>query len=380
MIRKTNEDPAVHVLSMDEARAAIPFASEPSGDVAVVDELRNEICALRRQLASRALREIVGQSPASEQLRRQVMCAGDDEPLLVHGAPGTNLDSVAEAVHHVGKRAHRPLVKIDCRLLSAERLEQELIHRPNSGAGFLSESNPPNRYAASAGGTLLLAEIDAIPMSLQRPLALFLREQRACAAVADPRISANRPQIILTSHANLQSLLQKKQLRSDLYDELTARQIEVPTLHERAEDIGLLAEHFIARVAAEEGMTPCRLTTDALKLMQKYRWPGNESELLRIIKRACSVVRGEFITPEVIVPWLCGDVAGVSGASDGLSLSEMERRLIETTFARCEGNRERTAQVLQIGLRTLSGKLREYGYPPRGGPGSNIRTSKLKAA
>ncbi len=83
-----------------------------------------------------------------------------------------------------------------------------------------------------------------------------------------------------------------------------------------------------------------------------------------------------MLTAEAIAPWIASALPDEPEESAGLSLREMERKLIETTFTRCQGNREQTARLLQIGIRTLSGKLREYGYPPRGGPGSNRRLTK----
>ncbi len=101
-----------------------------------------------------------------------------------------------------------------------------------------------------------------------------------------------------------------------------------------------------------------------------------------MIERACTAQVAEAITAEDIRPWLQNGATEDSVEGVGMTLREMERKLIESTFARCNGNRERTAQILKIGLRTLSGKLREYGYPPRGGPGSNIRvhTAERRAA
>jgi len=98
-----------------------------------------------------------------------------------------------------------------------------------------------------------------------------------------------------------------------------------------------------------------------------------------VIERCCTIDVTECISVDDLRPWL--NQEGVEGLETvGMTLAEMERKLIESTFARCNGNREKTAQILQIGLRTLSGKLREYGYPPRGGPGSNIRRPKVVAS
>lgn len=384
MIRRTEHDcGADATLIYDEPRATIALHSDSSiQHEATVDELREEIEGLRKQLGGRALREIRGQSPAVEQLRKSIAASNDDEPILIQGATGTDIDAVAAAIHSFGKRAHRPLVKLDCRLLSAERLEEELLLARQSGkmtSSFSSDAQS-SRLSAAAGGTVLLMHIETVPIALQRSITMFIREQRACAELVDERMSANRTRVLVSTHADLKSLVQKKQLRADLVEELCLRTISIPTLQERISDVGLLAEQFITAFAVTEGITPPRLTIDGLKLLQQYAWPGNDAELRRVIERTCSVTRGELITADALGSWISTEVTTSDEMSAGLSLSEMERRLIETTFARCEGNRERTAQVLQIGLRTLSGKLREYGYPPRGGPGSNVASAKLKAA
>ena len=132
-------------------------------------------------------------------------------------------------------------------------------------------------------------------------------------------------------------------------------------------------EHFIGQISLKEGRPLRAVTSAALGMLESYPWPGNVRELQNVIERACTAQVSEAITADDLRPWLQDGATEDSVEGVGMTLREMERKLIESTFARCNGNRERTAQILKIGLRTLSGKLREYGYPPRGGPGSNIR-------
>ena len=141
-------------------------------------------------------------------------------------------------------------------------------------------------------------------------------------------------------------------------------------------------EHFIGEISLKEGRPPRSVSTEALQLLENHPWPGNVRELQNVIERACTIEVGGAIGAESIRPWLQNESGEDNVEGVGMTLREMERKLIESTFARCNGNRERTAQILKIGLRTLSGKLREYGYPPRGGPGSNLKihTAERKAA
>ena len=113
---------------------------------------------------------------------------------------------------------------------------------------------------------------------------------------------------------------------------------------------------------------------DALHVLQSYDWPGNVRELENMVERACALDWGSKLTTEMLVPWMSKECSSDGpDALPGMTLAEMERKLIEAAFNRFAGNREKTAKALQIGIRTLSGKLREYGYPPRGGPGSNAK-------
>jgi DNA-binding NtrC family response regulator len=129
-----------------------------------------------------------------------------------------------------------------------------------------------------------------------------------------------------------------------------------------------LAEHSI-RLA----QLPPILSADAWQLLENYAWPRNEEQLQRVLSQITLLNNSSTVTAELISTWLESDSEQVESTVGLMSLAEMERQLIEATFNRFAGNREQTAQALGIGLRTLSGKLRQYGYPPRGGPGSNRR-------
>ena len=105
-------------------------------------------------------------------------------------------------------------------------------------------------------------------------------------------------------------------------------------------------------------------------MLKQHQWPGNIRELNNVLERCCAIETGSELHADTLATWI-EKPAGEEAEETGLTLREMERKLIEATFNRFGGNREMTAKALKIGLRTLSGKLREYGYPPRGGPGSN---------
>lgn len=325
-----------------------------------------EIKRLKRQLCNRNLRDMVGQSPAMQQLRQQVQIMADHQAaVLIVGEPGSGIELVAQGIHDASRRAHRPFVSIDCSVHSAETLEHELF-----GVATVGGPRQPGRLEQADGGTLLLDNVHTIALPLQRRLATVLREQRFEHDLTGDRVRFD-VRIALGTNVDLEDLMRRGLFRPELHQDAASHRIDVAALRNRSEDIAALAEFYLRRQAAREGLPPRSLTMDALHVLQGYGWPGNLRELESVIERACMIDGGRKLTSAMLEPWLA--VTADDDVPCGLTLQEMERRLIETTFTRFAGNREKTAKALQIGIRTLSGKLREYGYPPRGGPGSNLK-------
>jgi DNA-binding NtrC family response regulator len=268
----------------------------------------------------------------------------------------------------------RPFLVLDCRVHSAESLERELLGEPSFPTDSTG-SAAVGRLSSGAGGTLLLKNIELLPQAAQKKLAGILGRK----AFPCPVTGKTRPldvRVMASTHVDLAIEAQEGRFPVGLYECLTACSIRVPALRERLQDVGLLTEHILNHLAVVEGKPVKRLSVEALKTLRSHDWPGNLRELENVIERACSLDETPLLTAEMVGPWIARSLPADPQESSGLSLREMERKLIETTFARCQGNREQTARLLKIGIRTLSGKLREYGYPPRGGPGSNRRLAK----
>lgn len=333
-------------------------------------KLTGEVRKLRRQLSNRNVRDMVGHSPAMQQLRERVQQVADlGDGCLIIGERGSGVDLVALGIHEASKRAHRPFVSIDCSVHSAETLEQELFGLAETTMG-VGVTRQPGRLEQADGGTLLLENVDTIALPLQRRLATILKDQRFEHEATGERIRFDI-RVVFGTHADLDELEGRGLFRAELLHHVTRQRLAIPALRARSEDVAPLAEACLRKLAAREGLPPRSLTLDALHRLQAYSWPGNQSQLEHVIERACGVITGRKLTAAMLDPWLSN--ANDDEAPTGLTLAQMERQLIESTFARFAGNREKTAKALQIGIRTLSGKLREYGYPPRGGPGSNLK-------
>jgi DNA-binding NtrC family response regulator len=338
-------------------------------------KLQSENRSLKRQLQSRVLNEIVGQSEAANRVRESIRVAADDDGcVLVCGEPGAGNQQAARVVHLASRRATRPFIVIDCCVHSTESLERELLGEA-SATSDPALADDAGRLSSASGGTLFFKNVETLPIAAQKKLASILaRKSFAC-----PVTGKTRPldvRVMASTQVDLAVEVQEGRFPAGLYESLTTCTIRVAPLRERLQDIGLLTERVLNHLAAVEGKPVKRLSVEALKTLRSHNWPGNLRELENVIERACSLDESLLLTAEAIAPWIARTTDSEPHEPSSLSLREMERKLIETTFARCQGNREQTARLLKIGIRTLSGKLREYGYPPRGGPGSNRRLAK----
>ena len=335
----------------------------------------------KRQCSSQVSLELIGVSLKAQWLRNRVEeIAANDHPVSIQGEPGTGKSFVARIIHVAGRRARRPFLALDCKVLSQESFRRELFgERERNSSSEYAISSGEGRLRQVDGGTLLLENIDRLALPLQKEIHRSLFSHRQERSSHPKRIAADL-RILVTSETDLDVQTRQGRFHKPLFEKLCVQPMTIPPLRERLEDAGLFTEYFLNQLSVREGRPLKRLTLDSLDLIEKYHWPENLRELQNVIERACLLDLGLKLTAEMLRPWLGKHSGDAPADTLGMTLKEMERKLIETTFARCHGNRERTAKVLNIGLRTLSGKLREFGYPPRGGPGSNLRAAHPKAA
>jgi DNA-binding NtrC family response regulator len=183
--------------------------------------------------------------------------------------------------------------------------------------------------------------------------------------------------VVATTNRDLQAEVAAGRFRQDLYFRLAVVPISVPPLRERAGDVPLLVQHFAMQAANRLGRHPCELAADALDLLCHYHWPGNVRELENLVTRASVLGNSPCITAADLRLWLIDPtgnclpdapraaVDSPEAVSVGMRLDDMERRLIEATLEHYGGHRAKASQALGIGIRTLTNKLRQYGYAPR---------------
>ena len=313
---------------------------------------------------------MVGESPAMQELRSRLrLVAPTQETVLICGESGTGKELAARAIHALSPRAAGELVSLNCPALSPQLTESELFgHRRGAFTG--ADDHRVGRFELAQGGTILLDEISEIDLSLQSKLLRVLQEKTFEPVGSSESVTAD-VRVIASTNRDLLEEVAAGTFRQDLYYRLAVVPIVLPPLRERGDDVQLLADFFLARAAQRLERQPCELDSDARQLFAQYHWPGNVRELENIITRACVLNDGSSICAAELRPWFeQPDDIGCNLTEQpslpvGTSLEDMERQMIVATLEHFDGHRAKTAAALGIGVRTLSGKLRSYGYAPR---------------
>lgn len=324
-------------------------------------QLRSENEALRRTVNDFCdARDLVGQSLMMRKLRDQIAKIGpSDATALIEGESGTGKEMIARAIHQASNRAGKPLLCLNCAALSENLLESELFGH-EKGAFTGADKLRKGRFELADGGTLLLDEISEIPLNLQAKLLRVLQE-KTFERVGSSLTRQVDVRVIATTNRNLWQWAKDGHFREDLYYRLSVLPIFVPPLRERHEDITLLGDYFLARLAKRNGREPVKLEKATIKTLESYPWPGNVRELENLIERAWVLSGNGKITSDLIEPWLRNPASPQTlTARPGHILEDTERELIMQTLQQFNGHRAKTAKALGIGLRTLGLKLKRW--------------------
>ena len=317
---------------------------------------------------------MVGSSQVMRQLRQRIaQIAPTAETVLITGESGVGKELVAKAIHAASQRAQGPMVSLNCPALSPQLMESELFGHER-GAFTNADTPRVGRFELADKGTILLDEVSEISLPLQAKLLRVLQE-KSFERVGSSDTQFVDVRVLATSNRDLYETVQDGEFREDLYYRLAVVPIHVPPLRARREDIPELIAHFLQQAATRLGKSPCTLAPSAIQLLQEYIWPGNVREVENLTTRASVLNTGTPVTADELQGWLMSSTAtanepgGADSSGDGIrvgtNLAEMERRLIEATLEHFSGHRAQTANALGIGIRTLTNKMRAYGYAPR---------------
>jgi two-component system, NtrC family, nitrogen regulation response regulator NtrX len=289
--------------------------------------------------------------------------------VLIYGENGTGKELVARTIHQDSRRRTGPFVEVNCAAIPEELIESELFgHAKGAFTGAVADK--PGRFEQAHGGTIFLDEIADMSLKTQAKVLRVLQEQVMERVGGTQRIKVDVRVLAATNKA-LPAEIRTGRFREDLYFRLNVIPIFVPPLRDRQDDIPLLADHFMALMAAEYGRRPKRLASEAAARLQHYTWPGNVRELRNVIERLMIMVPGDTITAQDLA-FLGHDGvpnATAAPAEDGsLPLAEarerFERDYILQALSANQGNISRTADMLGVERSNLYKKMRAFGIAP----------------
>jgi two-component system, NtrC family, response regulator AtoC len=311
---------------------------------------------------------LIGSDPAMREIFKLIgRVAPTDAPVLITGESGTGKEVVARAIHEHSRRAHRPLVVVNCAAIPDALLESELFGYER-GAFTGAVQAKPGRLEAADEGTLFLDEIGELALTLQAKLLRVLQDGWF------ERLGGNRPirvdlRIVAATNQNLKSLIERGGFREDLFYRLNVVQIDVPPLRDRRTDIPTLANQFLKRVELDHTRRAPELSPEALRLLVNHDFPGNVRELENVIRRAAVLVSGPVIDAEDLTRILeAGKVSAQSSlAADLLEMRfgdarrTLEKTLIERALRQSAGNKAQAARILGIRRQQLYLLMKSLG-------------------
>jgi two-component system response regulator PilR (NtrC family) len=329
--------------------------------------LREENRALRESFGGNLL--MVGSSEPMENVRALVRkVASSKSTVLVTGESGTGKELVARAIHFAGPRAGKPFLPINCAALAEGVLESELFgHVKGAFTGALTERTG---LLVSAGeGTVFLDEIGELVPSTQVKLLRVLQE-RTVKPVGSTAEVAFDARVVVATNRDLESDVTVGRFREDLFYRLNVITIDLPPLRVRPGDISQLAHSFLARMREELERPSLHFSSDALRILEGYPFPGNVRQLQNMVERAATLAESDELGPDSLPAALRGDSAPLADGpatvlDDSFSLEryldESERRYLIEALRKAEGSKTRAASLLGLTFRSFRYRLAKHG-------------------
>jgi two-component system response regulator PilR (NtrC family) len=333
--------------------------------------LETEVRVLKKELVKEySFQNMIGNSTAMHSvfdLVRRVSQAPTN--ILVTGESGTGKEVVAKAIHYNGPLKDKPFVTINCGAIPENLMESEMFgHKKGSFTGAIVDK--VGLFEVADGGTLFLDEVGELPMSIQVKLLRAIQERiiRRVGATDDMKIEVR---IIAATNRNLEDMVAKGTFRQDLFYRLNVINIKTPSLRERADDIPLLAAHFLKKYNEKLNKSISSISTEAMDILKGYNYPGNVRELENMIERTVALEAGSTILPESLPP-IVNTSSGRKMASsqeiemgdNGLDLDkvmgQIEKELLIKAIHAAGGVKKKAAKLLQISFRSMRYRIEKY--------------------
>jgi DNA-binding NtrC family response regulator len=374
------EIPVVMISAHGDTRLAVRSVKAGAFDYLTkpfeLDDLTNTLrAALERERMSQEISryreaavaggQLVGESEPMRRLAETARRVGESNAgrVLLLGESGTGKALVARAIHGHSARAAGPFIEVNCASLPEALIEAELFGA-EKGAYTGAHQRRVGLVTLADGGTLFLDEVGELPLPVQAKLLHFL-EDGSYRPVGSGRALASDARVLAATNRDLAAEVKAGAFREDLYYRLDVVQVRVPALRERGRDVLLLARHYAARYAREEGCAAVQLDPLAEELLLRYPWPGNVRELRNLIERLTILAGGRTIGPgdlpaEIVAP-APPPLPAPETRSIGNELADAERRLVESALRQAAGHRGKAATALGISRHALKRRMHRLG-------------------
>ena len=290
-----------------------------------------------------------------------------DSSVTILGESGTGKELAARAIHFTGKRSNNRFVVVNCASIPETLIEEEMFgHKKGTFTGAIADKK--GKFALANNGTLFLDEIGDMPLALQSKILRALQDKEIT------QIGGDIPQkvdvrIIAATNKNIAAMVGRGEFREDLYYRLNVIEVRMPPLSSRKNDIPLLCEHFLHMFNTEQKKNIRGFTAEAMRVLERYNYPGNVRQLANIIERAVILSQGGIITTDLLPAEMLasqgdrppGEADAIIAGIAGMPLKEVERLAVIGALRQTGGVKNDAAQSLGISLRTLWNKIKEYG-------------------
>ncbi|HEY0792085.1 MAG TPA: sigma-54 dependent transcriptional regulator [Chthoniobacterales bacterium] len=371
-------------------KESLPFNLKPVVDAALTAQAEmRSATAFKPQLTVEQYQDsLVGQSPPMQQVFKMIgRVSHSDAPVMITGESGSGKELVARAIHHYSNRSTQAFIAINCAAIPENLLESELFGH-EKGAFTGASSQRIGRFEQSNGGTLFLDEIGEMPLPVQSKILRVLQEGEFSRVGGNATIKTD-VRIIAATNKTLEQEVAKKQFREDLFYRLNVVRIHLPPLRQRREDVRLLAEYFLKKIATQKHLPQLTLSSEAIKVLEDHPWPGNVRQLENTIQRACVLATSDVLLPKDIPlsdantdndvefagspprvmleakPTLETAVNMLLEAADSDGnlqlLPWLEREFTLFAMKRTRGNQVKAAKLLGVTRATLRKRIERYG-------------------
>ena len=348
-------------------RGVFTYLTKPFDGKALLDKIAQALALSAPAPTAQRAGENTGQAESisrssrmAETLAEARMIAQSDASVMLRGESGTGKEMLAQAIHRASSRAGHPFIAVNCGAIPEALLESELFGHMK-GAFTDAVANHKGLFQAAEGGTLLLDEIGDMPLALQIKLLRVLQERVVRPLGSSQSIPVN-VRIISATHTDLDAAMADGQFRTDLYYRLNVVTLTLPPLSERREDIPLLANHFLVKLAAKYGKRLSGFAPEALKALATAAWPGNVRQLYNVVEQVCA------LTTTPLIPLALIQRALRAPSVQVLSLAEarqrFEREYLVDLLKLTDGNVADAARLADRNRTEFYRLMQKHGLTP----------------